>query len=101
MIERPIPATSRVRAGSPPQPALDAPRHWMNERAPSFRALARDRQRRERAWAWLSLVVLIVCWDASARLDERVAPPRARVPHAVEEDELFLASSSGSFRVEL
>lgn len=89
MIERPIPAIPRVRAGSQPQqPALQSSRHWMNERAPSLRTLVRDRQRRERAWAWLSLVVLVVCWDASSRLEERVSPPRAKVAHVVEEEDL-------------
>ena len=27
-------------------------------------------KRRETAWAWLSLVVLVLCWDAAARLDD-------------------------------
>jgi hypothetical protein len=90
MIDRPSPATVRVRAGSQQQPALQVPRHWMNGRAPSLRSLARDcQQRRERVWAWLSLVALIICWDASSRLEAEVAPPRARVAHLLEEDELF------------
>ena len=38
--------------------------------------------RREAAWAWLSLVTLILCWDASSRLEERVSPPRVRIAHA-------------------
>lgn len=96
MIERPIPTTPRVRAGSQPQPAVEAPRHWMQDRAPSFRALARDRQRREQVWAWLSLVVLIICWDASTRLEERVSPPRPKLAHVVEDDEMFRAGSSFS-----
>ncbi|HEY0943446.1 MAG TPA: hypothetical protein VGE08_25405 [Steroidobacter sp.] len=89
MIERPIPAIPRVRAGSQPQSALQSPRHWMNDRAPSLRTQARDRQRRERAWAWLSLVALIICWDTSSRLEERVSPPRAKLAHVVEEEELL------------
>lgn len=93
MIERPLPATPRIRAGSQPQPTLETSRHWMHDRAPSFRSLARDRQKREQVWAWLSLVVLIVCWDASSRLEERVSPPRAKLAHAVEADEMFRASS--------
>lgn len=97
MIERPIPANPRVRAGSPPQqPAAEQPRRWMQDCAPSFKSLARDRQRRERAWAWLSLGVLIICWDASSRLGERVSPPRARIAHVVEEDEMFPASATFS-----
>jgi hypothetical protein len=32
------------------------------------------RQRREALWAALSLVVLVLCWDLSARLDERALP---------------------------
>ncbi len=94
MIERPIPATPRVRAGALPQhPASEHPRHWMQDRAPSFRTLTRDRQRREQVWAWLSLVVLIICWDASSRLEERVSPPRARIAHAVDGDEIFRSAN--------
>jgi hypothetical protein len=90
MIDRSIPASPRVRAGSlPQQPASEQPRHWMQDRAPSFKSLTRDRQRREQVWAWLSLVVLIVCWDASSRLGERVSPPRSRMAHALEEDDMF------------
>ena len=97
MIDRPIPANPRIRAGSmPQQPASEQPRHWMQDRAPSFKSLARDRQRREQAWAWLSLVVLIICWDASSRLGERVSPPRARIAHAIEEDEMFRPVASFS-----
>lgn len=99
MIERPVPATPRVRAGSQPQHGLEATRHWMQDRAPSFRSLARDRQRREQAWAWLSLVVLIVCWDVSSRIEDRVSPPRAKIAHVVDEDEMF--RSSASFSVDL
>jgi hypothetical protein len=66
----------------------------MRDRAPSFKSLARDRQRREQVWAWLSLVVLIVCWDASSRLGERVSAPRARIAHVIEdEEELFRPSA--------
>ena len=94
MIERPIPATHRVRAGVQPQAAAESCRHWMQARAPSFQTLARDRQRREQVWAWLSLVVLILCWDASSRLDDPVSPPRARIAHAVAEDEMFRSGST-------
>jgi hypothetical protein len=68
----------------------------MQDRAPSFKSLARDRQRREQVWAWLSLVVLIVCWDASSRLGERVSPPRPKLAHVVDEEEMVLASASPS-----
>lgn len=97
MIERPIPANPRIRAGSlPQQPVSEHPRHWMQDRAPNFKSLARDRQRREQVWAWLSLVVLIICWDTSARLGERVSPPRPRMAHALEEDEMFRPAASFS-----
>lgn len=43
------------------------------------------RTRRELWWAWASLFVLIVAWDASSRLDERVASPPMRIAHAAEE----------------
>lgn len=86
MIERSAPATPRLRAGSPLQRNPESPRNWMLDRAPRLRGLVRERQRRERAWAWLSLVVLIICWDASARLEERVSPSRLRIAHALDED---------------
>ena len=38
-------------------------------------------------WAWLSLVTLVICWDASARLETRVSPPRVRIAHAGERSE--------------
>ena|SRR5687768_2514415 len=95
MIDRPLPANPRIRAGSlPQQPGSEQPRYWMHDRAPSFKSLARDRQRREKAWAWLSLVVLIICWDASSRIGERVSPPRARLAHAIEQDEMFKPTAS-------
>jgi hypothetical protein len=47
-------------------------------------ASARERRRREIIWAWLSLGALLLCWDASSRLDERVSPPRVRIGHAAE-----------------
>jgi hypothetical protein len=34
--------------------------------------------------AWASLVLLLVCWDASLRLDEKVSMPRPRLSHLVE-----------------
>jgi hypothetical protein len=40
--------------------------------------------RREKVWAWLTLVALILCWDACIRLDERVSPPRVRIAHIGE-----------------
>jgi hypothetical protein len=44
--------------------------------------------RREKMWAWLTLVTLILCWDASIRLDERVSPPRVRIAHIGEAAEV-------------
>jgi hypothetical protein len=101
MIERPIPVNPRIRAGSLPQPSSEHPRHWMQDRrAPSFKSLTRDRQRREQVWAWLSLVVLIICWDASSRLGERASPPRPKLARVIEDDELF-GSSASAFSVDL
>jgi hypothetical protein len=48
--------------------------------------------RREKAWAWLSLVTLILCWDASIRLDERISPPRVRIAHMGEGAEVDIAT---------
>jgi hypothetical protein len=44
-------------------------------------------RRRETMWAWLSLLTLVICWDASARLETRVSPPRVRIAHAGERSE--------------
>ncbi|HEY6642084.1 hypothetical protein [Povalibacter sp.] len=46
---------------------------------------ARRRARRERLWAWASLLVLVVAWDAASRLDERAAILRMRITHVLEE----------------
>lgn len=46
-------------------------------RASSFNRL-------EIVWAWASLLVLIICWDAALRLDQRVSVPRVRIAHAAE-----------------
>lgn len=37
-------------------------------------------------WAWASLLVLIICWDAALRLDQRVPLPRMRIAHVSETD---------------
>jgi len=52
---------------------------------------AQDRirqSRREKVWAWLTLIALVLCWDASMRLDERVSPPRVRIAHIGEAAEV-------------
>src|SRR5688572_19214332 len=92
MIERTVSTSPRIRAGAQ-SPDVAKPqetsRNWIHERAPRLRSLVRERHRRERAWAWLSLVTLIVCWDASERLGERVSPPRARIAHVSDDQEFF------------
>ena len=101
MIERTVPASPRIRAGAQsPEVAKtqDASRTWMNDRAPRLR-LVRERQRREQVWAWLSLVTLIVCWDASERLGERVSPPRTRIAHMSDDQEMM--RSDPAFTVDL
>ena len=45
-------------------------------------------RRLEHAWAWLSLFTLVLCWDASLRLDQRMSPPRVRIAHVLEREEL-------------
>jgi hypothetical protein len=96
MIDRQNPeAATRVRAGLQPQRCAELPRHWIHDRAPRLKTLARERQRREQIWAWLSLVTLIVCWDASERLGQRVSPPRVRIAHALEEEEASRGTGSG------
>jgi hypothetical protein len=49
-------------------------------------------------WAWLSLVTLVICWDASARLEMRVSPPRVRIAHAGERSESVDAGESATDR---
>lgn len=44
------------------------------------------KRRRERILASLAFLMLIVAWDATLRLDERMSPPRMRLSHAVEVD---------------
>ena len=99
MIERTVPASPRIRAGAQSTDLArtqEASRTWIHERAPRLRSLVRERHRREQVWAWLSLVTLIICWDASERLGERVSPPRARIAHVVEEDDVTRASAGSS-----
>ena len=76
----------RVRAAQTSRPAAAAT-SWMHDRAPRIESVARERYRRERIWAWLSVLTLIICWDASARLDQRVSPPRVRIAHAGEAED--------------
>ncbi len=42
------------------------------------------RRRRERLLACLAFFTLVIAWDATLRLDQRIAPPRMRLSHAVE-----------------
>jgi hypothetical protein len=47
------------------------------------------KRRRERILACLALIMLVVAWDATLRLDEQVSPPRMRMSHAADvENEL-------------
>jgi hypothetical protein len=48
------------------------------------RAISSAKRRREQVLAALAFVMLIVAWDATLRLDERVSPPRMRMSHAAE-----------------
>ena len=62
------------------------------------RSLAAAKRWRERILASLAFVMLIVAWDATLRLDERMSPPRMRVSHAVEmegEVQTIVARSEG------
>lgn len=103
MIERTVPASPRIRAGAQSADVAktsETSRSWMHERAPRLSSL-RERQRREQVWAWLTLATLIVCWDASERLGERVSPPRVRVAHVLEDEEVMRAGSASGFTVDL
>lgn len=93
MIERTSIPTPRLRAGTQPQTQPESTRNWIHDRAPRLRSLVRERHRREQVWAWLSLVTLIVCWDASSRIGERVSPPRPRLARVIEDDEMFRSSA--------
>jgi hypothetical protein len=103
MIERTVPASPRIRAGAQSADVAktqETSRNWIHERAPRLRSLVRERHRREQVWAWLSLVTLVICWDASERLGERVSPPRTRIAH-VSDDQDVLARAGSAFTVEL
>jgi hypothetical protein len=58
----------------------------------------REQRRRELTWAWLSLLTLVLCWDASARLETRVSPPRVRIAHAGERSESVDTGESATDR---
>lgn len=58
----------------------------------SQRAAVQSR-RREVAWAWLSLITLVICWDRAARLDERGSAPRVRIAHAIDREEAALGAN--------
>ncbi|HMN44292.1 MAG TPA: hypothetical protein PKE27_06960 [Povalibacter sp.] len=47
---------------------------------PQASAAAMRRSRRERWWAWASLLVLIVAWDAAGRLDQKALMPVSARP---------------------
>jgi len=49
----------------------------------STRASATQR-RREHIWAWASALLLVLCWDASLRLDQKLPLPRVRLAHAAD-----------------
>lgn len=48
------------------------------------RDLRARQSRLEVFWAWASLLVLIVCWDAALRLDQHASPPRMRIAHVAD-----------------
>ena len=103
MIERSLSASPRIRAGAhSPEVAKtqEVSRSWIHERAPRLRSLVRERHRREQAWAWLTLVTLIVCWDASERLGERMSLPRTRIAH-VSDDQGTVRGEASAFSVDL
>jgi hypothetical protein len=64
------------------------------------RAARAQGRRREALWAWASLVTLVICWDRSARLDERISPPRVRIAHALDRNEAALAAGGARVRSE-
>lgn len=51
-------------------------------------------RRRELLWAWLTALVLLICWDAATRLDQTVSAPRPRLSHVTEADERIKACQS-------
>ena len=68
---------------SSPRTAVTARTGGCGSRLTMFRAIAMQR-RREHVWAWASLLLLLVCWDANLRLDQKVSMPRPRLSHLVE-----------------
>ena len=57
---------------------------WTYSSRAASRTLVSARRRRERILACLALLMLVVAWDATLRLDEQTSPPRMRMSHAVE-----------------
>jgi hypothetical protein len=68
---------------SNPRTAVTARTGGCGSSLKSLRAIAAQR-RREYLWAWASLLLLLVCWDANLRLDQTVSVPRPRLNHLVE-----------------
>ena len=52
------------------------------------------KRRREHVLAGLAFLMLIVAWDATLRLDQRMSPPRMRMSHAVEVESDLQAMTS-------
>ncbi len=50
--------------------------------------------RLEILWAIASFVVLLLCWDATTRLDQRVSVPRVRIAHALEDERAMRDATS-------
>ena len=59
---------------------------WNHSTLARSRSVVVAKRRRERILACLAFAMLIVAWDATLRLDERMSPPRMRMSHAVEVD---------------
>jgi len=73
-VDNQVQAMFEVSSGQPPL------------RATAVRRGSRaSRARLEVFWAWASLLVLVVCWDAAFRLDQHASPSRMRLAHAAEE----------------
>lgn len=68
-----------IQLGQPGQPGDRFDNGWLRAKTTLQRRVSvwSTRRRLEAAWAWASLLVLIVCWDAALRLDQKVSLPRA------------------------
>lgn len=76
-----------MSAGNRIQAVFEASSRQSTPRAATVRRDSRaGRARFDLFWAWASLLVLVVCWDAAFRLDRHASLPRMQTAHAADQE---------------